>query len=787
MDRRTLARTGVFLVSCLVAAALAGCGASRLIQKGDASLTADRPHQAASFYREALQKEPDLADDAEFAAKLRRARCLSAYEDGRQSARGGRWEEAIEKFSESLRIDPGFEEASAALEAAKRRAAGMRYDSALARADEGRLETAADELKQALRLDPDHTDARAALDSLAADGRVPPPGAYADALALKEQKRWLKASEALAAVISADPNRLPARAELKACKDALAQARSRYAAGSRLLAEKKLDPAITALEESLAIWPFHEAAGGALSQAQARRRQFDDLYRQATTLSRAGRYDEAAASAAAALEIIPHHPQARELHTQARLNAAAIHVENRDRLLTAGKLAEAEGRFARALTYAPEMQAAKDGLARACSLRGQAAESKSLWGNALLWYAAADQQAAGDEYAAAAGGARAKVVERISFNLALEANDAALASRVAGRLFADKPGYVTLLAGRPAAGQSAYAATITLSSLDVRDRLVRTEHRVHRYKVHQDFANPRIPALRLQLAEARRELERLGRPHVRACPDCKGKGTRTCQRCRGKGTLVCQRCRGKGYHQCPQCKGKGKAGGSVCSTCGGIANVRCKECGGVGSKPCPVCEKRGHLPCRSCQGKGRRITLSKSRIEEKQREIGRLTHELSREPLMIRREVTAEWPYAVLHYERTGTISARLRLVDAGGAVLATRTVHKSAGYQDCTTDKPNPHLGLPADTLDFPSDGDVRSALLGAAAGEAARAILAAAIDARISHFNAAAKELNRAGKTDQAVEAMVNTAVLMEVTNPGQAAKLFRELRDLNAVAAG
>ncbi len=774
----------------LSAALLGGCGPAGLIRRGDASLQANRPHEAVQFYRQALQEKPDLAEAPEFTARVDRARCLAAYQDGQRLAEQKNWEYALEKFSECLRIDPSFEQASAALRQARTEGSGSLHKDALAAADEGRLDQAAEALTRAQRIDPENAHVRAALGSLTAGSQDPAvQRRYVEAMALKDKRDWLKAAAAFQAVVAADADHLPARSALRSCNDALAQARERYAGGSRLLSERRLDQAIAAMKEAVELWPSYDEADALLAQAQDQRRQFDDLYGQGTKLFQAGRYEAAVQSAEAAVRIYPHHGEARELIRQAKLHAAAVLVEAGQGLIAKGELGAAEKQFNAALEYVQEMQAAKDGLAQVYFLRGQAAERQSLAGNALLWYLAATEQAAGDEYRLAARAARQAVTERLAFRLAVDSDDADLRTRLGGVLLAERPAFVTLMAGGAGAAAD-YAAAVELRELNVRDRLVRTEQRVHRYTIERNFPNPEIPRLRLLLAEAQRDLERLREAYKRECRHCRGTGRLTCGRCDGKGVIPCGKCEGKGHVVCPDCKGKGTVAGSICPTCKALRRVSCPACEGTGSRYCPACstarQKRGWVPCRQCDGTGRLSKVRKSDIAEKEEQVRRLSGELARGPLMITRQAVAEWPYAVLFYEKTGTLSANVRLIDAASRqVLASRTISKSAGYEDSALSQANPAVGLAADALELPSDGEVHSALLEAAAADAARQLLADAIEARIARFNAEARRLEQAGKTDQAIEALVNVAVLMESAEPTEAAKLFKKLREMTAEA--
>ena len=786
MDRSGIRRRCVPVLLLAMVPMLTGCAVSRLIKQGDAYLAAGSPHQAVQSYHKALSKKSDLAENEEFMGRLTQARCLSAYQDGTALTGKGRWEEAVGKFSESLRIDPNFEEAAEALARAKRQASRTRHERALERADQGKLEEAVTELKRSLELDPENADAKAALESVnperqAASGQV--SLLYEKSASLRGQKRWQKAAEALQAAVAADPNHLPARARLKQCKDALDRAKRSYAEGSRRLAEKDLDQAIAALEQALEIWPFYAEAGQLLSSAQARRRQAEDLFQRAGGSFQAGRWDEAIAKAGSALKIFPSHSGARSLRRQAMLNAAAIRAEAGQRLLDKGKLDEAEREFRRSLAYVSDLPAAKEGIARVCFLRGRAAEKAGLWGNALLWHMEAVESDASPEYSSRLRQARAKLAERVSFALGVDVRSATLKSRLLRRLSADRPSSLSLL-GEGAGARPAYTAIVELAELDVRDRAVRTENKVHRYTVARTDRNPRIPQLRKLLLAARQDLARLRRAYERKCPTCKGTGKLTCQSCQGKGTLPCKACGGRGTVKCSHCGGTGHTGGSVCHECRGLGVESCQACHGSGQVHCPVCstpkQKRGWVACKRCHGTGRLTNVKKSDVDEKQREVQRLTRLLAREPQPITKKVRAEWPYAVVHYEKTGISEVSIQLIRTDtGAIIATPAVRNSARYEDAATRNANPAIGLAEDGLSFPSDQSVRSALLDAAAVESSRRILSAVLEAEISRFRATAKRLSLSGKTDEAVEALVNAAVLTESIDPRAAAKALRDLR--------
>ena len=95
-------------------------------------MAASRPSGAASYYEQALGKKPNLITNKKFMAKLDRANCLAAYEEGQTAASKGQWDKAVEMLSESLRIDPEFSKGRTALRHAKQQAAELHYRQALA-------------------------------------------------------------------------------------------------------------------------------------------------------------------------------------------------------------------------------------------------------------------------------------------------------------------------------------------------------------------------------------------------------------------------------------------------------------------------------------------------------------------------------------------------------------------------------------------------------------------------------------------------------------------------------
>jgi len=240
--------------------------------------------------------------------------------------------------------------------------------------------------------------------------------------------------------------------------------------------------------------------------------------------------------------------------------------------------------------------------------------------------------------------------------------------------------------------------------------------------------------------------------------------------------------------KCADCGGTGRFGRHMCKRCKGLGLVSCPTCGGRKTVHCPICstakKKRGYLVCPRCKGTGRRGKVKKSDIERKQAEVRKLAAALSRQPLTIIEEFTAEWPYAILHRAKTASISLPIRIEAPAStrAVLAARSVGDSVSRAYSAIDNANPAVGLRPVNSEPPTDRDLQAALLASAAEQASRYILSAVRDARISQLKAQATAFSQAGESDAAVEALLGAALLMERHKPHEARKILKTLRSLD-----
>jgi tetratricopeptide (TPR) repeat protein len=777
----------------LIGTVLTGCTAKKLIKRGDASMLANRPAEAARYYREALEHDSDLVEKADFVAKFKRARSQAAYKEGKSLANQGLWEQAAVKFSESLEIDPEFAQAERSLAKAKKEASKQCHKRALEYADQGKLNQAIIELKRALEFDPDNLDAKNAIDSVSSarkDRQNKTQILYDSALALQGQKKWMRSSEALRAVVRLNPNHLPSRTNLHRSDEVLRQARAKYHAGSRLANEGRLDEAIAALKESLDIWPYFDEASGALARTQARRDESERLYTDAARLAKQRRWDDAIRQADAALKIYPFHRPAGDVRVESKRSAAAEHCEAGNRLLTGNNLAEAEKEFQRSLGYVPFMVPAREGLARADCIRGVADQEKGQWGSALLWYTEANNHISKPEYLSKITVARSRVLSRISFGIGVNAANAgvwqdaessALRSRVFAGVSARKPQFLRLESAKNIAKPPSYTVTVNLEDLSVRGGLVRSENRTHHYTTYREIPNPEIPRLSLLLQIARRDLARLMRDFNRqrrtsgrfVCQTCRGTGKERCTKCRGTGKVKCTKCRGKGKikgRTCSRCKGTGKR---KCPTCRGSKKILCSVCSGRGKKRRPVQHPRHH-------GHVRVSRVTRRQIERKRAQVRRLQHQLAMAPVTVTESFSAEWPYVINHYEKSGAIRTRIQITsNVPGATPEVITVRKTFRQKDATVNNPNPRIGLRADPLILSSNDEVRTSLIRTAGSEVAAKIVAAVLKAKASEVRVKAENASRRGNSIDATEAYVDLVHIMRPYDSTAAARLLERLR--------
>lgn len=572
-------------------------------------------------------------------------------------------------------------------------------------------------------------------------------------------------------------------------------ARKKYASGVELLQEKRLDDAIRALEDALDIWPFYAEAKRQLAVSQKQRETAESLHETAAKLSEEGRWDETVQATSATLEVFPFHERALFLLALSKQKAAEAHCKAGKALLPEGKLQEAEKEFLLSLNYLPDMIDAKEGLAQADYIRGEAAGKKDLWGNALLWYMDAADHVSKNEYLNKIRQARSKIFERISFGLSLEVRkseevspnaSAALKSKIMQSISNQKPDFLLLVSGQEGARQPVYAISVDPAKVEIKSRLVSSENRTHNYTVYRDVPNPEIPKLRELLQVARQDLERLRREFDQTCPTCGGTGRLVCTKCGGRGEIRCTDCGGTGKWDCPECGGDGYVlDGVKCPKCDGSGKIRCVCCWGDGYATCDVCgggigKGKGYIRCTRCNGKGKATNVTEYDVRKKEADVQDIQRKLSREPAIVQKGFPAEWPYVEHYHEKTGLVEVGVSIRNLPtGTIVRADVVRKTTRDQDVTIQSANPSVGLDPDGLDLPSDNTVQTLLVNAAASEITIKLLDAVVKDRISHMRSEANELKQKGNILEATEAITNAARLIEPSNPSEAAQIIENLR--------
>ncbi|MGB2967789.1 MAG: hypothetical protein WBD14_10335, partial [Phycisphaerae bacterium] len=387
------------------------------------------------------------------------------------------------------------------------------------------------------------------------------------------------------------------------------------------------------------------------------------------------------------------------------------------------------------------------GLAGIASGRAEVAIGRQLWGAALLWA----QEAAGyvpDDRAHAdrVEGLRSRVHDRIGFSLGVvylgdtapSADTAALLDVVRQCVNEQAPPFVTPAAA--GAQRADFGADVDVGRLEIVGGLDRSENRIHRYVERRQEPNPEYARVRELLDAATRQLDALLAEY----------------------NTPCSHCGGDGWIRCPTCHGFGVVSGLPCPSCVG------------GRRP-------GYVVCPRCRGSGRWSTVTATDIHRQQRLIRQLSDQLSRTPLMIIRQVPAEWPYTIEYHAKTGTLEAALRVRrNDTGAIVYTDAVRGYRRDLDTTIQNANAGVGLNPDPLQLPSDAVVRQAVLDEAAQAAASKILAAVLDLRAAETWQEAEHLLARGNLSEGVERGVDASLLKAAVSPPDADRQMQQLRE-------
>lgn len=235
-------------VCVLLVLTLLGCAARKHMKQADAAALAGRPAEAAQQYELALAAKPELGQDPEFIAKLRRARAEAHYEKGMSLQRDHSYAAAEEAYRKAIEADATFEPPTGALRNLGPAAATWHMKQATLRRDAGDLDAAIDLLQSAVQWDNTNAAAAAQLQStidLRAKRRAEADRLLAAANAAASRDAWdeaLRQTEAAAALLPMDQTLKSRVAQVKsdATDHYLAAAAARRNAGQFDAADQAL-------------------------------------------------------------------------------------------------------------------------------------------------------------------------------------------------------------------------------------------------------------------------------------------------------------------------------------------------------------------------------------------------------------------------------------------------------------------------------------------------------------------------------------------------------------------
>lgn len=184
-----------------------------------------------------------------------------------------------------------------------------------------------------------------------------------------------------------------------------------------------------------------------------------------------------------------------------------------------------------------------------------------------------------------------------------------------------------------------------------------------------------------------------------------------------------------------------------------LANFRCR--GNHNGQPC------------DCFNQGRYNQL-KRQVDRQCDVVNRLQRELSRTPRQITVISHHQWPYTVETYTKTGQLVVATELVETAGGKVIKRFTHQASFVQsDDRTLNANPGIGVRHDELNLYSDSYVADAIRDELASAAGPWAVNALVDHRLAQIIASIDLLEDKGKTDEALEARVDAAVLLAIVD--------------------
>ncbi len=470
---------------------LSGCTAYKHNKSGDAAAQTGDMRSAVYHYERALANKEKYGRDTEFLTKLAVARSRVAYDDARRLRTEGRYEPALDKLRESMRQDPNYAEPKTLLPIVLKEASRWRYTQAVAAADNGDLIAARDHLTRAMQHDMTDESVAYAMASLTPETLRPEtPGlaVYRKGLSQSAEHRWAQAEETQLKAIAANGGLLPARAALHDARAQLTEAHRLQRDGQALIDQLTMGPAIKALNQSLAIWPYNTQASGLLSKAKAQQSLADEQFVKATQAAGKAQWDDAIALADSGLAIDQSHPALGELRSALPRRAAADHTHRGDSHLAKDELDKAHQAYTRALTYRDTYREARLGMTYVYTQWAEQHEQAGRLGAALLSYAKGQSYTRSKPLDNGVVRMRAAIRDQLGVGLAVSADErqrGAIAPRqLSGALLGTLQSKRSR--GLSIQGQGMpYELRLSIRTADIDTRLSNTARRTHHYTTQE--------------------------------------------------------------------------------------------------------------------------------------------------------------------------------------------------------------------------------------------------------------------------------------------------------------
>jgi tetratricopeptide (TPR) repeat protein len=158
-----------------------------------------------------------------------------------------------------------------------------------------------------------------------------------------------------------------------------------------------------------------------------------------------------------------------------------------------------------------------------------------------------------------------------------------------------------------------------------------------------------------------------------------------------------------------------------------------------------------------------------NQVDRQRHTVRRLRRELSRTPRQIEVIRNHQWPYTVETFTKTGKLSVVTELIDtASGKPVKAFTHQASYAQTDSRTLNANPGIGLREDHLRLRDDAYVADALTRELALSAGPWAVNAVVDHRLAQIASSIEALDAAGRVAEALEARVDSAVLIAIVDP-------------------